>query len=59
MHEVSMTLYRVELLQRGVIEALVSNRNPKGRKILEKFDSTACVRCCLESLEKFYVLLVD
>jgi hypothetical protein len=43
MHEVSMTLYSVELLQRGVTEAVVSNRKPKGRKILEKFESTACV----------------
>ena len=53
MHELSMTLERVDLLQRGVTEALVSNRNPKGRKILEKFESTACMRCCLESVERF------
>jgi hypothetical protein len=38
MHELSMTLERVEPLQMGVAEATVPNRRPKGRHFLEKFD---------------------
>ena len=49
MHELSMNLWRVELLQRTVAEAPVPNRKPKGRNVLEKFDNslnTQKVRCC-------------
>jgi hypothetical protein len=46
MHELSMTLERVELLQMGVAEASVPNRRPKGRNFLEKFENTQKVRCC-------------
>jgi hypothetical protein len=43
MHELSMTLERVEPLQRGAAEAPVPNCRPTG---LEKFDNTQKVRCC-------------
>ena len=46
MHELSMTLERVELLQMGVAEAPAPNRRPKGRNFLEKFEYTQKVRCC-------------
>jgi hypothetical protein len=46
MHEVNMTLDRVEPLQREVAEAPVPNRKPKGRNFLEKFENTQKVRCC-------------
>ena len=46
MHELSMALERVEPLQRGVAEAPVPNRRPKGRNFLEKFENTQKVRCC-------------
>ena len=59
MHELSMTLERVEPLQRGVAEAPVPNRRPKGRNFLEKLENTQKVRCCFESLEGYYVLIVD
>jgi hypothetical protein len=40
MHELSMTLKRVEPLQRGVAEAPTPNRRPKGLNFLEKFENT-------------------
>jgi hypothetical protein len=46
MHELIMTLGRVELLPRGVAEAPVPNRRPKGRNFLEKFENTQKARCC-------------
>jgi hypothetical protein len=46
MHALSMALERVEPLQRGVAEAPVPNRRPKGRNFLEKFENTQKARCC-------------
>ena len=46
MHELSMTLWRIKLLEMGVAEAPVPNRRPKGRNFLEKFENTQKVRCC-------------
>jgi hypothetical protein len=51
MHELSMTLERVELLQMGIAEAPAPNCRPKGRSFVEKFDNTQKARCGLESLE--------
>jgi hypothetical protein len=40
MHELGMTLGRVKLLQRGVVEASVPNSRLEGRHFLEKFENT-------------------
>jgi hypothetical protein len=53
MHELTMTLWRLEPLQRGVAEAPFPNCRPKGLNFLEKFETTQKVTCCFESLEGF------
>ena len=40
MHQLGMTLERVEPLLMGVVESPALNRRPKGLKFLEKFENT-------------------